>query len=61
MVLPFITDLVFKDVLEACGTYESSDINMLQLLLYGKKFVHRTNKIILNFTIKYISETERFG
>ena len=26
-----------NDVLEACGHSESADINMLQLLLYGKK------------------------
>ena len=47
---------------EACGHSESADINMLQLLLYGNKYLPlEANKLILNLTIKYISETERFG
>ena len=51
-----------NDVLEACGYCEGAHINMLQLLLYGnKKFPLETNKILLNLTIKYISETESFG
>ena len=51
-----------NDVLEACGHSESADINMLQLLLYGNKNLPlEANKMILNLTIKYISETERFG
>ena len=51
-----------NDVLRACGHPESADINMLQLLLYGNKnFPFEANKMILNLTIKYISETERFG
>ena len=52
----------FNDVLKACGHSESADINMLQLLLYGNKHLPlEANKLILNSTIKYISETERFG
>ena len=51
-----------NDVLEACGHSESADINMLQNLLYGNKHLPlEANKMILNLTIKYISETERFG
>ena len=51
-----------KDVLEACGHSESADINMLQILLFGNKHLPlEANKMILNLTIKYISETERFG
>ena len=51
-----------NDVLEACGHSENADINMLQLLLYGNKNLPlEANKMILNLTIKYISETERFG
>ena len=51
-----------NDVLEACGHSESADINMLQLLLCGNKNLPlEANKMILNLTIKYISETERFG
>ena len=48
-----------NDVLRACGHSESADINMLQLLLYGNKNLPlEANKMILNLTIKYISETE---
>ena len=51
-----------NNVLEACGHSESADINMLQLLLYGNKNLPlEANKMILNLTIKYISETERLG
>ena len=51
-----------NDVLEPCGHSESADINMLQLLLYGNKNLPlEANKMILNLSIKYISETERFG
>ena len=49
-----------NDVLEACGYSEGSDINMLQLILYRNTNFHsEANKLILNQTIKYISETER--
>ena len=51
-----------NDVLEACGHSESADINMLQLLLHGNKNLPlEANKLTSNPTIKYISETERFG
>ena len=51
-----------NDVLEACGHFESADINMLQLFLYGNKYLPlEANKLIFNVTMKYISETERFG
>ena len=51
-----------NDVLEACGHSESADINMLQILLYGNEHLPlEANKMILNLTIKYNSETERFG
>ena len=51
-----------NNVLRACGHSESADINMLQLLLYGNKNLPlEANKMILYLTIKYISETERFG
>ena len=50
------------DVLEDCGHSECADINMLQLLIYGNiNLLLEANKMILNLTIKYISETERFG
>ena len=51
-----------NDVFEACGHSESADINALQLLLCGNKNLPlEANKMILNLTSKYISETERFG
>ena len=51
-----------NDVLEACGHSESANFNMLQIRLYGNKHLPlEANKMILNLTIKYISETERFG
>ena len=51
-----------SDVLEACGHSESADINMLQLLLYrNKDLSFEANKMMLDLTTKYISETERFG
>ena len=51
-----------NDVLKACENSESADINRLQILLYGNKHLPlEANKIITNLTIKYISETERFG
>ena len=50
-----------NDVLEDYGFSEGADTKMLQLLLYGKKNLPlEANKIILNLTIKYISEKERF-
>ena len=49
-------------VLEACGYSEAANINTLQLPLYGNKNLPlEANKIILNVTVKYISEKERFG
>ena len=51
-----------NDVLEDYGYSEGADTKMLILLLYGNKHLPlEANKIILNLTIKYISETERFG
>ena len=53
-----------NEVLEACGHSESADINMLHFLLYtygNKNLSLEANELILNLTIKDISETERFG
>ena len=51
-----------NDVLEACGHSETAGINMLQLPPYGNKNLpFEANKLILNLTIKNISETKRFG
>ena len=51
-----------NDVLEACGHSESANINMLQILLYGNEHLPlEANKMILNLTIKYISEAGRSG
>ena len=53
------TSLVNCTFLEACGYSEGADINMLQLLLYANKNLPlEANKIILNLTIKYISENK---
>ena len=50
-----------NDVLEAYGFSEVPDNNILQLLLYGNKNLPlEANKLILNATMKYIFETERF-
>ena len=49
-----------NDVLEAYEYSEGSDINMVQLLYGNKNLPFKANKLILNLTIKYISETERF-
>ena len=48
-------------VLEAYGYSEALDINILQLLPYGNKNLHlEANRLILNATMNYIFETERF-
>ena len=50
-----------NDVLEACGYSEAPDNNILQLLLYGNKNLPlEANRLILNVTMNYIFETERF-
>ena len=50
-----------NDVLEAYGYSEAPDNNILQLLLYGNKNLPlEANRLILNATISYIFETERF-
>ena len=50
-----------NDVLEAYKHSNTSDINMLQLFLYVSKHLPlEANKLILNLTITYISETKRF-
>ena len=50
-----------NDVLEAYGYSEAPDNNILQLLLYGNKNLPlEVNRLILNATINYIFETERF-
>ena len=46
---------------EAYGYSEAPDNNILQLLLYGNKNLPlEANRLILNATISYIFETERF-
>ena len=50
-----------NDVLEAYGYSEAPDNNILQLLLYGNKNLPlEANRLILNATMNYIFETERF-
>ena len=50
-----------NDVLEAYGYSEAPHNNILQLLLYGNKnLLLEANRLILNATINYIFETERF-
>ena len=50
-----------NDLLEAYGYSEALDNNILQLLLYGNKnFPLEANRLILNATMNYIFETERF-
>ena len=49
-----------NDILEAYKHSNTSDINMLKLLLYGSKHLpSEANKLILNLTIMYISEAKR--
>ena len=51
-----------NDVLEAYGYSEAPDKNILQLLLYGNKNLPlEANRLILNATMNYIFETERFA
>ena len=51
-----------NDVLAAHEYYDSSDINMLELQLYGSKCLSlEANYLILSLTINYIFETERFA
>ena len=48
-------------VLEAYGYSEAPENNILQLLLYGSKHLPlEANRLILNATMNYIFETERF-
>ena len=50
-----------NEVLEAYKYSNTSPMNMLQFLLNGRKhFPSKANKLILNLTITYISETKRF-
>ena len=50
-----------NDVLEACGYSEAPDNIILQLRLYGNKNLPlEANRLILNATMSYIFETERF-
>ena len=50
-----------NDVLEAYGYSEVPDNNTLQFLLYGNKNLPlEANRLILNATMNYIFETERF-
>ena len=50
-----------NDVLEAYGYSEAPENNILQLLLYGNKNLPlEANRLILNETMNYIFETERF-
>ena len=50
-----------NDVLEAYGYSEAPENNILQLLLYGNKNLPlEANRLILNATMNYIFETERF-
>ena len=51
-----------NDILTAYEYSESSNCNMLELLLYGSKyFSFEANKRILSLTINYVFETERFA
>ena len=50
-----------NDVLQTHGYFESLGSNILQVLLYGDKNLPlEANALILNLTIKFILETERF-
>ena len=50
-----------NDVLQTYGYFESLGSNILQVLLYGDKNLPlEANALILNLTIKFILETERF-
>ena len=50
-----------NDVLQTHGYSESLNSNILQILLYGDKNLPlEANALILNLTIKFILETERF-
>ena len=49
-------------VVEAYKYSDASDMKMLQLLLHGSKNLpSKASKLMLNLTIKYISDTKRFG
>ena len=51
-----------NEVLEAYGYSVAPDNNILRLLLYGNKNLPlEANRLILNATMNYIFETERFG
>ena len=51
-----------NDVLAAYEFSDSSDINMLELLLYGSKYLSlEANYLILSLTINSNFETERFA
>ena len=51
-----------NDVLAAYEYCVSSDIHILELLLYGSKYLpSEANYLILSLTINYIFETERFA
>ena len=51
-----------NDVLESYEYSITSEINMLQLLLYGSKHLSsKANELNLNLTFTYISEIKRFG
>ena len=50
-----------SDILKAHGKSQGLNDNVLQILLYGdKKLLLEANNLILNLTIKYLLETERF-
>ena len=50
-----------NDVLQTYGYSEAPGDNILQLLLYGDESLPlEANALILNLTIKFILETERF-
>ena len=50
-----------NDVLQTYGYSEAPGDNTLQLLLYGDESLPlEANALILNLTIKFILETERF-
>ena len=51
-----------NNVLEAYGYSEAPDNNILKLLLHGNKNLPlEANSLILNATMNYILETERFN
>ena len=50
-----------NDVLQTYGYSEAPGDNILQLLLYGDESLpSEANALILNLTIKFLLETERF-